>query len=71
MSNITIYIDDSLEKRLRAAAKKEGISVSRLVARYVQEKTRETWPDEVLKLAGAWGELERPASGLDHPRESL
>lgn len=54
MGQITIYLDDESEKRLRMAAKKAGMPVSRWVASLVQEKTCAEWPASVRKLAGAW-----------------
>lgn len=76
MGQITIYLDDESEKRLRTAAKKAGMPVSRWVASLVQEKTRAEWPASVRKLAGAWRdfpELEtiRKTKGKDTAREPL
>ncbi|MEK7413640.1 MAG: CopG family transcriptional regulator [Planctomycetota bacterium] len=71
MSNVTIYLDDMLEKRLRQAAKDQGVSVSKLVAQYVREKTVSTWPNEFMNLAGSWPELNRPETNADLPREPL
>ena len=71
MSSLTIYLDDALEERLRQAAKDEGLSVSKLVSKYVAEKTATTWPTEFLNLAGSWPELTRPVHGADLPRESM
>lgn len=76
MGQITIYLDDESEKRLRAAAKKAGMPVSRWVASLVQEKTRAEWPASVRKLAGAWRdfpdlETVRKTKGKDTAREPL
>ncbi len=54
MSQVTIYLDEDTEARLRAAAQAEGIPVSRWIARLVQERTRTEWPPQVRELAGAW-----------------
>ena len=54
MGQVTIYLDDENEKRLKAAAKSAGMPVSRWVARLVEEKTRAVWPESVRQLAGAW-----------------
>jgi len=72
MSNITIYLDDALEQRLRQAAAHEGVSVSKLVSKLVLERTAVTWPDEVLGLAGSWknDQLTLPTHGPDSPRET-
>jgi predicted transcriptional regulator len=71
MSNVTIYLDDELEERLRQAAKDEGVSVSKLVSKMIAEKTVNHWPMEFMNLAGSWSDLDRPAFAGDLPRESL
>ena len=54
MAQVTIYLDDAAERRVKAAARKAGVSVSRWVADLVENRTRTDWPAEVLELAGAW-----------------
>ena len=54
MAQITIYLDDAAERRVKAAARKAGVWVSRWVAELVENRTRTEWPAEVLELAGAW-----------------
>ena len=60
MSQVTIYLDDDTEARMRAAAQAEGIPVSRWIARLVQERTRTEWPPQVRALGGAWPDLPGP-----------
>ena len=72
MSTIAIYLEDGLEARLRAAAAKANLPVSRLVASWVEQHTRDQWPPEVMALAGAWKDdepWERPEYPPDAPRE--
>lgn len=76
MGQVTIYLDDESEKRLKAAAKSAGMPVSRWVARLVQEKTCTEWPESVRQLAGSWPdfpELEvlRQSTGEDGKRETF
>jgi hypothetical protein len=76
MAQVTIYLDDAAEKRVKAAARKAGVSVSRWVAELVENRTRTEWPAEVRQLAGAWPdfpELEeiRPADAKDRARARL
>ena len=76
MSQITLYLDENTESRMREAAKEAGVSLSRWVALLIQEKLTDEWPDSVADLAGAWSdfptreEIEESA-GEDLPRESL
>jgi len=72
MGQVTIYLDDENEKRLKAAAKAAGVPVSRWVANLVEKKARTVWPESVRRLAGAWQDfpdLETIRSGLE-PRAS-
>jgi hypothetical protein len=54
MTRVTIYLDDATERRVKAAARKSGVSVSRWVADLIEGRTRTDWPTEVRQLAGAW-----------------
>lgn len=74
MGQVTIYLDDEAERRLKAAARKARVSVSRWVAELVRHRTRTDWPEDVRGLAGAWRDLLdlaeiRKRSGTDRPRE--
>ena len=76
MAQITIYLDDEHDSRLRAAAKAEGVSASRWIAQLIEDKTRSDWPANVRALSGAWGDFPAPeelrqAGGQDTARESL
>ena len=76
MGQVTIYLDDEKEKRLKAAAKAAGMPVSRWVASLVEEKTRTVWPESVRRLAGAWQDFPdletiRATAGTDSAREAL
>ena len=76
MGQVTIYLDDENEKRLKAAAKSAGMPVSRWVAHLVAEKTRTVWPESVRQLAGAWQDFPdlktiRASEGKDSGREPL
>jgi hypothetical protein len=53
MAQITLYIDDATQARLRAAATSRQVSQSQFVAELVRRATDATWPDEVLALAGS------------------
>ena len=76
MSQITLYLDDNLQARLRAAAKAANLSQSRWVANLIAEKLHNEWPAEVAALHGAWKDLPEVAAlrqglGQDAAREPL
>jgi hypothetical protein len=77
MSQVTIYLDDEAEARMRQAAKEAGLSRSRWMAELIREKTASRWPESFRRLIGTWGddfpEVEEIRQGLgeDVEREQL
>jgi hypothetical protein len=73
MSQITIYLDDSLADRLRKAAERDGVSLSSWVAQVIADRTADSWPADILALSGTWADetIERPEHGEDFPRAPL
>ncbi|MBE0511412.1 MAG: CopG family transcriptional regulator [Gammaproteobacteria bacterium] len=76
MGQLTIYLDDESERRLKSAAASAGMPVSRWVARLIQEKTRSEWPTAVREMAGAWQDFPdleaiREAEAKDIDREAF
>lgn len=76
MAQITLYLDDELEARLREASKAANLSQSRFVANLIAEKLHHEWPESVLALAGAWPDFPeaeelRAELGNNMVRESL
>ena len=54
MGQVTIYLDSEIEKKARAAARSERVSLSKWVAARIERGTRSEWPEHFRKLAGAW-----------------
>jgi len=76
MGQVTIYIDDDTERKLLNMIDKSGISKSKWIAELIREKTSTTWPENVVKLAGAWSDQPtaeeiRKQMGKDADREPL
>ena len=53
MAQITLYIDDATQARLRNAAALREVSQSQFVADLIRHATAPDWPPEVLALAGS------------------
>ena len=77
MGQVTIYLDNSIETKMKEAAKSSHVSVSKWVAGIIEEKIATEWPQDIVKLAGSWKddfptieELRRNIS-QDSPREIL
>ncbi|MBW6509933.1 MAG: hypothetical protein K0A94_10380 [Desulfuromonadales bacterium] len=76
MGQVTIYLDDEIEAKMRAAAQSENLSQSKWVAQLIKEKTLDRWPQSVVRLAGTWDDMPmaeeiRSSSGVDTIREKL
>lgn len=76
MGQITIYLDNEHEQRLRKAAGDAGVPVSRWVASIIAQHTRTVWPASVREAAGSWRDAPDAASiraseGADALREPI
>ncbi|OGA13272.1 MAG: CopG family transcriptional regulator [Betaproteobacteria bacterium RIFCSPHIGHO2_12_FULL_69_13] len=54
MGQVTIYLDDETENKARAAARAEGVPLSKWVAERIRRRAGSEWPEAVRALAGAW-----------------
>ena len=54
MGQVTIYLDDEIEKRMTANAKAMNLSKSKWIANVIREKLVDEWPPNVRELAGSW-----------------
>ena len=57
MGQITIYLDAETETKMLNMVKKSGISKSKWIANLIKDKTADTWPENIVKLAGTWKDL--------------
>lgn len=76
MGQVTIYLDSETEKKMLNMIEKNGISKSKWIAKLIQEKTSNVWPENVKKLSGAWKDLPiaeeiRNHMGNDADREPI
>ncbi len=74
MSQITIYIEPKLEKKMSHTIKKAGISKSRWLSNLIRKECDNNWPSEVRNLVGAWSDFPtleeiRSKTGKEAPRE--
>ena len=60
MGQVTIYLDNETEAKARAAARAEGMPLSKWVAERIRRPARGEWPEAVRALAGAWADLPSP-----------
>lgn len=58
--SIVIEIDAETEARLRRQADTQGVSLSQYITELVRHRALTEWPEEVLRLAGAWTDFPEP-----------
>jgi hypothetical protein len=76
MGQVTIYLDSETEKKMSNVIKKTGISKSKWISDLIKQKMASTWPENIVKLAGAWTDLPtaediRKNMAEDADRESI
>lgn len=76
MGQVTIYLDSETEKKMSNIVKKTGISKSKWISDLIKQKITTTWPENIVKLAGAWTDLPtaediRKNMAEDAQRESI
>jgi hypothetical protein len=76
MGQVTIYLDSETEKKMSSMIKKTGISKSKWISDLIKQKMSSTWPENIIKLAGAWTDLPtaediRKNMAEDADRESI
>lgn len=76
MGQVTIYLDDDIEEKMKNAAKSSRLSKSKWVASLIREKVAREWPRSIIDLAGSWKDLSlaeegRAELGCDAEREKL
>mgnify|MGYP000191588066 CR=1 FL=1 len=54
MGQVTIYLDNEIENKMKHAARTKHLSVSKWVANIIKEKISTEWPQDVINLAGSW-----------------
>ena len=76
MGQVTIYLEDEIEKKMVEAAQSANLSKSKWIAKLIQEKVNSEWPLSVQEAAGSWdvfpsAEDLRNNQGKDTKREEL
>jgi len=76
MGQVTIYLEEDIEQKMVAAAKSSQLSQSNWIAKLIQEKVANEWPQSIIELVGAWKDFPdiddiRFDQGKDTKREKL
>ncbi len=54
MAQVTIYLDSTIESKLKKSAKSSQLLVSKWVAQIIEKKVTTQWSPEVVGLVGSW-----------------
>lgn len=57
MSQITIYIDNDLEKKVKKMATQTGLSLSKFIANVLEKNMTDTWDANIKSLSGSWDDF--------------
>lgn len=60
MSQVTIYLPNELEQKIKRAAKTSSLSLSKWITQIIEEKISGEWSQDIIELAGAWGDDDFP-----------
>ena len=76
MAQITIYLDEKTENKMKEVTSSQNISQSKWIACLIKEKLRNDWPVSLKELAGSWknfptAEELRKILGTDVNRKKL
>jgi len=76
MGQVTIYLEDEIEHKMVKAAESAHLSKSKWIAKVIQEKVANEWPQSIINVAGTWEEFPdiediRGDIGKDSKREEF
>ena len=54
MGQVTIYLDNEIEKKIKNVAKANHLSVSKWIANIIKERISTEWTQDVINLSGSW-----------------
>lgn len=54
MAQVTIYMDNNLEEKVKKLAKSTGTSISKFISNILEQKVKTSWDDSVRELSGSW-----------------
>ena len=57
MAQITIYIPNDLEKKIKEKSKELNISISKFITSLLEQKIQNSWSSKTKSLAGAWDDF--------------
>jgi len=76
MAQVTIYIPNELEDKVKSMAISLNVSISKFIATTLEQKVSNEWHKSSKELAGTWNDLPladtlRETQGIDYTRETF
>jgi len=76
MAQVTIYMDNKLESRVKDLASSTGLSISKFISKILEKKITNSWSTDVRELSGQWNDFSsleeiRDINTKDTPREEF
>ena len=57
MAQVTIYMNNNLEEKIKTIAQSMNISISKFIATSLEQQLKEEWPNSIKKLSGSWDDF--------------
>ena len=57
MAQVTIYMDNNLEQKIKQMAKDAGVSISKFISNTLEKNTSDSWHNDTKNLKGAWDDF--------------
>lgn len=57
MAQVTIYINNKIETKVKKMAKDMNVSMSKYISTVLEQKTQNCWDSEIKNLSGSWSDF--------------
>ena len=66
MAQVTIYMDNNLERKVKEVANSLNLSISKFISSLLEKNIQNEWNENIKNLSGSWSDFPT----LDEIRES-
>jgi len=57
MAQVTIYMNNEIETKVKKLAKDMNVSISKYISTILEQKTANSWNSDMKNLSGAWSDF--------------
>ncbi|RBQ30471.1 CopG family transcriptional regulator [Arcobacter sp. FW59] len=57
MAQVTIYMDNQLEQKIKELSNNSGISISKFISTILEQNINSKWTNDIRSLAGSWSDF--------------